>query len=67
MNLDEKIIRQVIELPETKKAEVLEFLKHLKTKMDDKDWAELSISSAMSGMENEDTPYSMEDLKESFV
>jgi hypothetical protein len=31
-----------------------------------KEWTDFSISSAMRGMEAEDTPYSLDDLKESF-
>ena len=66
MNLDEKIINKVRELPDTKKAEVLEFLNFLRSKNDDIDWAEFSLSSAMSGMEEEISPYSFDDIKESF-
>ncbi len=66
MDLDEKIISQVRELPETKKAEFLEFLNFLRTKNDDKDWSEFSLSSAMAGMEDEASPYSFDDIKESF-
>jgi hypothetical protein len=53
-------------LPEDKKAEVLDFVKYLRSKTEEKDWSELSMSSSMRGMENEDTPYSLADLKESF-
>jgi hypothetical protein len=66
MNLEEKIIEQLHKLPEDKKAEVLDFVKYLRSKTEEKDWSELSMSSSMRGMENEDTPYSLADLKESF-
>jgi len=66
MSLEDKIIQQVHDLPENKKAEVLDFVEYLKTKSEEKDWSDLSLSSAMRGMENEDTPYSLDDLKESF-
>jgi len=66
MSLENKIIQQVHDLPENKKAEVLDFVEYLKTKNEEKDWSDLSLSSAMRGMENEDTPYSLDDLKESF-
>ena len=66
MSLEEKIIQQVHDLPENKKAEVLDFVEYLKTKSEEKDWSDLSLSSAMRGMENEDTLYSLDDLKESF-
>jgi hypothetical protein len=66
MSLEEKIIREVQELPELKKAEVLYFVDYLKYKTEEKDWSEFSLSSAMWGMEDEDSLYSLEDLKESF-
>lgn len=66
MNLEEKIIEQLHKLPEDKKAEVLDFVKYLRSKTEEKDWSELSMSSSMRGMENEDTSYSLADLKESF-
>jgi hypothetical protein len=66
MNLDEKIIRHIQELPESKKAEVLDFVEYLRSKTEERDWSEFSLSSAMSGMENEVAPYSLEDIKESF-
>jgi hypothetical protein len=31
-----------------------------------KEWADFSLSSAMRGMEGEETPYSIAELKESF-
>ena len=69
MNLEEKIIQYVNKLPDHEKAEVLDFIDFLKAKVEKKgmkEWAEFSLSSAMRGMEDEDTPYSLEDLKESF-
>jgi hypothetical protein len=66
VNLDEKIIEQIRQLPESKKAEVLDFVEFLKSKTDDKNWSEFSLSSAMRGMEDEVSPYSLKDLKVSF-
>ena len=66
MSLEEKIIRHVQELPDSKKAEVLDFVEYLRSKTEEKEWSEYSLSSAMSGMENEVSPYSLEDIKESF-
>ena len=66
MSLEDKIIQQIHDLPENKKVEVLDFVEYLKTKTEEKDWSDLSLSSAMRGMENEDTLYSLDDLKESF-
>jgi hypothetical protein len=66
MSLEEKIIQQVHDLPEHKKVEVLDFVEYLRTKSEEKEWSDLSLSSAMRGMEDENTPYSLNDLKESF-
>ena len=66
MSLEEKIIRQLHDLSENKKAEVLDFVEYLRTKDAEKDWSELSLSAAMRGMEYEETPYSPDDLKEVF-
>ncbi len=69
MRIEEKIIEYIHELPEDEKAEVLDFIDYLKTKVERKgmkEWTEFSLSSAMRGMEGEETPYSIEDLKESF-
>ena len=67
MSLEEKIIRHIQELPESKKAEVLDFVEYLRSKTEERDWSEFSLTSAMSGMENEVSPYSLEDIKESFL
>jgi hypothetical protein len=67
MSLEEKIVQYIQELPEAKKAEVLDFVKYLSSKAEERNWSDFSLSSAMRGMENEITPYSLEDLKESFT
>jgi hypothetical protein len=66
MSIEEKIIRHIHEMPESKKAEVLDFVKSLKSKADSDQWSEFSLTSAMSGMEDELPLYSTEDIKESF-
>jgi hypothetical protein len=69
MSLEKIIIQHVHALPESEKAEVLNFIEYLRTKIEKKErqnWTELSLSSAMRGMEDEQTPYSLDDLKESF-
>ena len=69
MSIEKKIIQYIHELPEHEKSEVLDFIDYLKTKGEKKtmkEWADFSISSAMRGMESEVTPYSLDDLKESF-
>jgi hypothetical protein len=66
MSLEEKIIRQVHELPESKKSEVLDFVEYLKAKTEEKEWSGFSLASAMRGMEDEDSLYSLHDLREVF-
>jgi hypothetical protein len=69
MSIEKEIIQYIQELPEHEKAEALDFIDYLKTKGERKamgEWAGFSISSAMRGMEAEDTPYSLDDLKETF-
>jgi hypothetical protein len=60
--LEEKTILYIHELPESKNAEVLDFVDYLRSKTEERDWSEFSLSSAMLGMENEYSPYSLEDL-----
>lgn len=69
MSLTNKIINNVKELPELKQIEVLDFIEYLKLKTERQEnieWSTLSLSSAMRGMENEQSHYSLNDLKESF-
>ncbi|MCL4322099.1 MAG: DUF2281 domain-containing protein [Deltaproteobacteria bacterium] len=66
MNLSEKIIEKVKSLPESKQAEVLDFIEFLHYRTSPTEWADFSLSSAMRGMENENSLYSLNDIKESF-
>lgn len=66
MSLEDKIIKEIQDLPESKKAEVLDFVGYLKARAEDKDWSVFSLSLAMRDMEDENPPYSLDDLKESF-
>jgi len=69
MSLEENIIKHIHELPESGKVEVLDFIEYLQSKADKKErknWSNFSLSSAMRGMEEVQTPYSLKDLKESF-
>jgi hypothetical protein len=69
MNLSEKILTTVTSLPESKQVEVLDFIEYLKLKTEKEEnnnWNSFSISSAMRGMENEDSTYSVTDLKETY-
>ena len=69
MSLADKIINNVRALPESKQLKVLNFIEYLRVKTDrqeNTEWSDFSLSSAMRGMENEESPYSLNDLKESF-
>ena len=73
MTLPEKIIQHLQKLPESVQAEVLDFVEYLESKVgahqniqDERDWSTLSLSHAMRGMEDDQTSYSSNDLKEVF-
>lgn len=69
MSLTERIIKNVKTLPESKQVEVLDFVEYLQSKAEreeNTEWNNLSLSSAMRGIEDEETPYSINDLKETF-
>jgi hypothetical protein len=69
MSLADKIINNVRTLPESKQIEVLDFIEYLRVKTERQEntgWSDFSLSSAMRGMENEESPYSLKDLRESF-
>ncbi|MGR3174955.1 MAG: DUF2281 domain-containing protein [Candidatus Scalindua sp.] len=69
MSIAERININVKRLPESKQIEVLDFVEYLKSRAEKeeyKEWNDLSLSSAMRGMEDEQSPYSINDLKESF-
>jgi hypothetical protein len=69
MNLSEKIIDNLRILPESKKNQILDFVEYLKSKMEkeeEKEWNNFSLSSAMQGMEDEESAYSLKDIKETF-
>jgi hypothetical protein len=69
MNLSEKILATVVSLPESKQVEVLDFVEYLKLKTEKEEsnnWNCFSLTSAMRGMENEDSYYLVTDLKETY-
>jgi hypothetical protein len=69
MNIEETIIKQLQTLPPAEQAEALNFIKYLRDKALSKEarnWETLSLISAMREMEDEQTPYLMDDLKEIF-
>jgi hypothetical protein len=69
MNLSEKILKSVASLPISKQLEVLDFVEYIKIKTEKEEssnWSSFSITSAMRGMENEESNYSVTDLKETY-
>jgi hypothetical protein len=69
MSLADKIINNVRTLPESKQIEVLDFIEYLRAKTERQEntgWSDFSLSSAMRGLEIEESPYSLKDLRESF-
>jgi len=75
MVLSERIQQHVQKLPASFQAEVLDFVEYLLAKaerevarQEERDWSYLSLSFAMRGMEEEDTPtYTTADLKVLFT
>ena len=70
MSLAEKINQHVKELPEPLQAEVLDFVEFIEAKSvrnrdAKREWSEFSLSSAIRGMEEEGSPYTLKDIKES--
>jgi len=73
MTVVEKITQHLKNMPEPVQAEVLNFVEYLDSKIamsrciqDETAWSTFSLSQAMRGMENEQTPYSLKDLREVF-
>jgi hypothetical protein len=73
MSLSNQILEHLKSLPESAQTEVLNFVEYLETRCrtrtpadEDAEWAMFSLSSAMSGLDHEESPYSMDDLKEVF-
>jgi hypothetical protein len=73
MTTAEAIVRSLEPLPEVAKQEVLDFVEFIKARRrqetpreEDAAWSEFSLAAAMRGMEDEESPYSLADLKESF-
>jgi len=69
MTLDEKIYQYVQKLPLSFQEELLDYVEYLLMKaeqQENKDWASLSLSSAMRDMEDESASYSLSDLRVTF-
>ncbi|MEK6672867.1 MAG: DUF2281 domain-containing protein [Nitrospirota bacterium] len=75
MSLPEKIFKHIQEMPESFQVEILDFVEYLESKIkkgkkiggEETDWPELSLSFAMRDMEDESSPYSLNDLRERFT
>jgi len=72
-DLQSQLLQVVEDLSSVQQAEVLDFVEYLELKVgrhqniqDERDWSTLSLSYAMRGMEDEQTSYSPNDLKEIF-
>ncbi len=73
MTVAEKIVNHVQQMPEPERVEVLDFIEYLETKArqrrvrdEEEKWSDLSLASALRGMEDETSDYSTNDLKETF-
>ena len=73
MNTVEKIIDHLKAMPDSERNEVLDFVEYLKTSVrrrkqseGDSRWGQFSVEFAMRGMEEEPSPYGIEDIKEKF-
>ncbi len=69
MGVADRIIEKVKSLPEEKQTEVLDFVDFLEKKIKEEEnrgWSKFSLESAMRGMEDEETLYTLNDLKETF-
>ena len=67
------IVQHIEALPEAAQREVLDFVEFLElrtkpcaVRTGDMAWSGFSLASAMRGMEDESSPYTTTDLKESF-
>jgi Protein of unknown function (DUF2281) len=66
MTLADRILQEVQKLPETKQAEILDFVEFLACRQADRDWQELSLASALADQQDEPDLYEFADLKEPF-
>lgn len=73
MTTTEAIMRHLQSLPDSAQKEVLDFVEFLRSRSgqtaageEDRDWSDFSLTSAMRGMEGEQTQYTEADLKEVF-
>ncbi len=72
MTTAEQIAQHLQTLPESVLQEVLDFVEFLKrhkipkSREEDATWTDLSLTSAMRGIQDEESPYKLTDIKEFF-
>ena len=73
MTTIQKIVTRLTAMPDSTQHEVLDFVEFLEKRQshvilieDDLAWTQYSLSAALRGMEKEDMPYSISDIKETF-
>jgi hypothetical protein len=70
MSTAEAILQHLKSLPDSAQREVLDFVQFLESRLTEREeslmWSDFSLTSAMQGMEDEETLYSLADIKESF-
>jgi hypothetical protein len=73
MTTTEAILQRLKLLPASAQQEVLDFVEFLESRrhqhtlrQDEVAWSAFSLASAMRGMEDEETPYTLADVKEAF-
>jgi len=66
ISLSERIYQRVEQLPFSFQAEVLDFVDYLFSRLarrESEEWCAFSLASAMSGMEDEEPVYTIDDIK----
>ena len=66
MTVDERIQQAIQELPDPYREELWDFIQYLLVKaerVEQQEWTALSLTSAMRGMEDEPSPYTLDDIK----
>lgn len=67
--IDEKIYQAIQQLPPIFQEELLNFIQYLLMKaerMERQEWTDLSLSSAIQGMEGEESLYTLADIRIAF-
>ena len=73
MTTAQAVVQRVMSLPGDAQREVLDFVEFIEARKsgqtereDDATWSSQSLAFALRGMEDEESPYNLSDLKESF-